>query len=421
MARRARPKRFQPPSPARATGYRARPAPPLGYSPYHPPTSLARHASWVCALLIAFVSWYPLSGWRDLGLSPLAFIFAPLPTYRTLFDLAANVVAYLPLGLCLVLALSPRWRGGVACLIATFMGFAWSGLMEIGQVYLPARVPSNLDTLLNTLGTLLGAAFGVSRFNQLLGLAALARWRARWLQPEAHFALILLGLWLLSQWRPQPYLFAVGDWAQYLLPWLQSWWPEPLPWLNWSWWLKFFPDSQLASGSAQSVSRALSSEAFVAIETLLVTANLLVPGCLLLASLHTTAPQRRLLLASGAAVLLSKALVHRILLGVSATWSWLTPGAWAGMALAGLLLLSTINLQLSRRHLLQLALLALFGSFFLVNLAPENLYAEAQLESWSPGPWFNWHGLVLWLDAGWPVLTLLYLIKHLDRPSATNR
>ena len=46
----------------------------------------------VYVLLVAYASLYPLQGWRGHGLSPVAWLTAPLPDYVTGFDVAVNGV-----------------------------------------------------------------------------------------------------------------------------------------------------------------------------------------------------------------------------------------------------------------------------------------------------------------------------------------
>src|SRR3982751_5788868 len=120
-------------------------------------------------LLVVYASLYPFTGWRNQEIAPWEFLFAGWPKYWTGFDVATNVVGYIPLGF--LLALSFLRRGspggaavstgsgiGVAALAASVLSFA----MEALQTYLPARVPSNLDFGLNTLGALLGAIVAAS-------------------------------------------------------------------------------------------------------------------------------------------------------------------------------------------------------------------------------------------------------------------
>ena len=72
---------------------------------------LARSLFVVYALLVVYASLYPLSGWRDQGLSAFAYLTASPPRYVTAFDVVANLLGYLPYGFLCVLALYPRLRG----------------------------------------------------------------------------------------------------------------------------------------------------------------------------------------------------------------------------------------------------------------------------------------------------------------------
>ncbi len=93
--------------------------------PWHSRHSpLARAACATYALLLLYSGLAPWSGWRDLGLNPFAYLAAPIPAHVTNFDLAVNVLAYLPFGALLVFALHPAKRGLTAVLIALSLGLA---------------------------------------------------------------------------------------------------------------------------------------------------------------------------------------------------------------------------------------------------------------------------------------------------------
>ena len=111
-------------------------------------------------LLVVYASWYPLSGWRDNGLAPWAFLAEHMPRYWTAFDLAVNVAGYVPLGALTVLALYPLLRGAQAVAVTVIFGVLLATLMEGVQTYLPSRVPSNLDILTNSMGLATGALLG---------------------------------------------------------------------------------------------------------------------------------------------------------------------------------------------------------------------------------------------------------------------
>src|SRR4051812_13211618 len=153
-------------------------------------------------LLVVYASLYPFTGWRNQEIPPWEFLFAGWPRYWTGFDVAANVVGYIPLGF--LLALSFLRRGnvrlfashpnlaaiGVAAVTGTLLSLCMEGL----QNFLPSRVASNVDFGLNVLGTLIGAALAAGL--EVAGvLDHWSRLRERWFIPQARGALVLLALW----------------------------------------------------------------------------------------------------------------------------------------------------------------------------------------------------------------------------------
>ena len=112
------------------------------------------------AALIVYASLYPFADWRDQGIAPWAYLWAPWPKYWTGFDFAVNVAGYVPFGFLCALAVL-RTRGGASAwrvvLRATAAGAAIAFSMETLQSYLPVRIPSNVDLALNTAGTVIGA------------------------------------------------------------------------------------------------------------------------------------------------------------------------------------------------------------------------------------------------------------------------
>lgn len=75
----------------------------------------------------------------------------PRPRYWTAFDLATNVLAYLPFGFLGAAILRQRLGPLAAWLLAVALGFG----LELTQNYLPNRVPSSLDLACNAGGALL--------------------------------------------------------------------------------------------------------------------------------------------------------------------------------------------------------------------------------------------------------------------------
>ena len=63
-----------------------------------PADSLARPLALAYALLVAYACLHPLAGWRDSGLPPFDWLWAPWPKYFILEDFIFNIFGYLPLG-----------------------------------------------------------------------------------------------------------------------------------------------------------------------------------------------------------------------------------------------------------------------------------------------------------------------------------
>jgi VanZ family protein len=144
----------------------------------HVSALLPRTARWLLAAVVALIlygSLFPFAfeGHTDLSLLALA---ASLQFERTSRgDVVANLLMYMPLGLCVVAALPRCWP-----VVARFaLAFAAGALLSLGvellQTMEVARVASLTDLALNTAGTVLGAAgtlvyFAVGTHVKLPGL-----------------------------------------------------------------------------------------------------------------------------------------------------------------------------------------------------------------------------------------------------------
>lgn len=349
--------------------------------------TLARPMAWLFGALVVYASLYPFVGWRAQGANPLAFLFAPLPRYWLPFDVFSNLVGYAPLGFLLaVTALRSdggRWAVWGAFVWPSFLSLA----LETLQVYLPSRVPSNVDWALNTVGGLMGAgvALGLAR------LGWLARWqriRSRWFVPDAHGALLLIALWPLALLYPTSIPFGLGHiWAGLdasVAQWLNDtplsvWWPAPsaeeVP-LTWA---------------AQSLSVALS----------VLGPSLLGYGALRL-RWHRLCWCVLVLLGSVLWMALSHALTH----GPTHAWAWLTPPVWAGVGLATVGGLAVLGA--SRRACAVLLACVLVAALTLLNRVPPSPYLAESLEIWAQGRFSRFHGLTQWLGWLWPYGALVH-------------
>jgi VanZ family protein len=356
-------------------------------SPHASP--LARYLLAAYLLLVVYGSLYPLSGWRDQGLSPFAFLDAGLPRYFTWFDIVLNVAAYLPLGLLGVLALAPRVNGAAAALLALAGGTAVSLLLEATQSYLPERIPSNADLAANALGAAIGALAGVAISGHLAPEAGLRRARAR-LFGAGHtvdLGLVLIALWFFTQLHPEPLLFGNGDLRDVIggAP------PELYP-----------------------------AETFVHIEAAVAAVNLLAVALLVALLAAAGAPRRRIAAAAILAALAARTFAFAVLFEPHAAFAWLTPGAAAGLAIGGAAALLLVGLPQTAS--VALCGLALMAGTALVNLAPENPYLAQSLAVWwqAQRHFFNFNGLTRTVSTLWPFAALVFLLAMATRTRATR-
>lgn len=333
-------------------------------------TRLPRYLTPVYTALIVYASLHPFSGWRDTAVSPLAFLTTEWPQYWTAFDMVANVLAYLPLGLLLTLALQRAPGQWLAALVATMLGGLLSFGVEAIQTWLPSRVPSNLDLACNTLGTALGALLALALGHWLT--ATLTRLQRR-LAPTPHIevAVVLVGLWLFTLLSPETFLFGTGD-------------------------LRHLFDIP------PTVAYAPSS--FFALEAGIVFCNTVAIGLIVRSLL---APQQPSLALLGSFFLVALAVrtgAAMILLGPQQALDWLTPGAGLGISFG--ILLIALCLLLPPAGRVAIAGMMLMAGTVLVNIAPANPYSVIVMNVWKQGHFLNFNGLTRLTASLWPFLAL---------------
>ena len=328
-------------------------------------------------LLIIYASLYPLAGWHDSGGNPLAFLGAAWPRYWTGFDLATNVVAYLPFGFFFTAALRGRMAPNAAWLVAAVLGGGLSLLMELLQNYLPSRVPSNLDLACNAAGAVLGGLIGARWGSLALDEGRLALWRRRNMMHAygVDIGVLLIAAWLMTQLSPETLLFGSGNLRQMLdLPPVQPFLPER----------------------------------FVSLEAAIAAAGLLAAGLI-----ATLLLRRNARLLTGSLLLtavLIKTLAHALLMGPAAAVAWITPGNSVGMAIGLALWWSASFLVFPLQR--AVAALALLFATVMVNVAPENPYLLNMLHIWNPGQFLNFNGLTRLICSLWPFLALPWLMIY---------
>ncbi len=354
----------------------------------------------VYAALVMFASLFPFVGWRDQGISPLVFLGASLPPpYWTGFDVATNVAGYAPLGFLLALALLRTGHAGLAVPLALLAGGLLSLVLEFLQIYLPQRVPSNLDLLLNTAGALAGALCAAL----LERLGAIDRWgrfRARWFVPDARGALVLLALWPWALLFPAAEPFGLGQVVERLevaLAELLAGTP-------------FFDWLPVREEPLQPLSPVA--------ELLCVALGLLVPCLLAYSAVRHLGRRVALLLAIVLVGVAATALSAALSYGPANAWAWLgmpvRVGIGVGLALAALLVV------LPLRASAMLLLVVLTIQLGLLNDAPTSAYFAQTLHAWEQGRFIRFYGLGQWLGWLWPYATLVYVLLRASRRSRAS-
>jgi len=360
-------------------------------------------SAWPLALvyagLIVYASLFPFEGWRDQGVMPWFFLTAPLPKYWTAFDVVTNLVGYMPLGFFLVLSALRTGRARYALRLGVLAASALSLLMESLQVYLPNRVPSNLDLMLNMAGGALGA-FGAWSLEKLGALQRWSRFRAEWFVDDARGGLVLLALWPSALLFPTAIPLGLGQVAERLEARIVDLLRDT-PFLEWL---------PLRETELQPM--------LPSVEWLCVLLGLLIP-CLLGFSIIRTAGKRAWFLVWVCFFgVLATALSAALSVGPGHAWVWLSAPVKA--ALAGAMVLATALMWVPRRASAALALLALGVNLSLINQTPVSPYFEQTLFLWEQGRFIRFHGLAQWLGWLWPFATLVYVLSLLWRQESKN-
>ena len=364
-----------------------------------PVISMRHTSAWplalIYAVLIVFASLFPFDGWRAQGIDPRVFLFAKIPPpYWTWFDVNINIVGYAPLGFFLALALMRSGKPVLSVPLAFACGTLLSLCMEFLQIYLPRRVPSNLDLVLNAGGTLVGALLAAL----LERLGALSRWsafRSKWLGDDSGGVLVLLALWPFALLFPAAVPFGLGQVLERLDETLQDLLLST-PFEDW------LPLGDFAMTPLSLVT-----------EMLCVMLGLWIP-CLL--AYCAVRHMGRRALAALVLVLLGvgvTALSAALSWGPAHAWEWVDLpvriGVWGGLGLA------VIALPASRRRCAVLLLLVLVLHLSILNQAPTNVYFAQTLQAWEQGRFIRFYGLGQWLGWLWPYVTLVYVVVRVSR------
>ena len=342
--------------------------------------SRARLRTWLAigyALFIVYASLSPFSGWREQGLDFLEVLGAPLRLTYTAFDATVNLLSYLPFGLLAGLALHARFGAAASVMLGLCLGVSLSAGMEYLQMYLPARISSNMDLLANSAGTLAGTLLAVIVVSWTGLFARLTRWRSDLFHQgkEMDFGLALLALWMFGQVNPS------------------------LPMLG----------NVFISEVAHQPFAALPSAPFGWWESAAVTLNLLMLGTLMLTLLRAPRAAVTALPVILSVVALVKFVTAAVLLKSWALLLWINSEAVLGMLLGMALLFAMV--WLPRAAVISFGAAVALAYFAVVNsVFGDNTPAAAMsVYHWHYGHLLNYNGLAQTIGLIFPLLLIFHL------------
>jgi VanZ family protein len=351
-------------------------------------------------LAIVFVTLYPLRGWRVPSQPMLGFLFKPFPRFWTWFDILTNVLAYLPLGAILAYRLRGMLRGRWIVLFALLAGFGLSLLLETTQNLLPTRVPSWLDLLTNTSGSVFGCVFALLVLQRPIGERELIWHRPAALSGESTPTTFLLGFWVLSQLAPQRVFYEAGSMISPLLTWFANLAREPSA----GTWTEVALEVGGLLGSLR-----VDAQYSVWMESFATGLMVTTVGLLLVDVLGA---QRRRWLSIALVLLVAYALrvLTHFLLSRNLAFSLeISPASQAGLLL-GVLVLCLLQGCRRPTRLLWVAVM-LVAEIVLVNLMPDNPYQKQMLTHGISHMSLNsvLTGAKL-LAAAWPVVAIVWVL-----------
>ena len=342
--------------------------------------SRAHLSAWLAtgyALFIVYASLSPFSGWRSQGVDFIEVLRAPFLLTYSAFDAVVNLLAYIPLGLLVSLALRARFSALVSVILGLCLGVVLSMSMEYLQMYLPTRVSSNLDLLTNSAGALVGALLAASMTSWLWFSSRLTRWRSHLFRhgKETDFGLALLALWMFGQVNPS------------------------LPMLG----------NVFISGASHRPFATLPHAPFNGWESSAVTLNLLMLGTLMLTLLRMPRNIITVLLVILSMVALVKFMAAALLLKSWALLLWIKSEAVLGILLGILLLLTA--LRLPRHMALGFGAASALCYFAIVNFVFDDNIPSAAMSiyHWHYGHLLNYNGLAQTIALVFPLLLILHL------------
>ena len=337
------------------------------------------------ALFIVYASLSPFSGWRTRSVAFSDVLTEPLLLQYTWLDVATNLLAYLPFGLLLALAMRAYFSATWTVLFTALIGAALSTSMEYLQMYLPTRISSNLDVLTNSSGAALGALLAVGIAPSVWFTLHLMQWRRRLFHGggKMDFGLALVVLWMFAQINPS------------------------LPMLN----------SVFISTMTHALFAEAQTKPFIWMESVAVALNLLMLGTLLLTLLRKHHHAVSTLIGVLCLVALVKFAAAAILLKSWALLLWLNSEAVLGIFIGILLLIAAT--RLSRILLLWCAAIVTLTYLVLAHWILDSSMPPAtrRMYQWDYGHLLNYNDLSQFVAFIFPLIMLGYLWRIKNNPT----
>jgi len=360
---------------------------------------MARHRSsavplaWLYAALIVYASLYPFEGWRAAIVPVTAFLALPWPRWWTTFDLVSNLLGYMPLGMLVCLAWVRHGGSLLAGFAATtLMAATLSVSMELLQNFLPQRVPSNIDLLLNTAGAAIGAGMGLAAHR--LGVVNI--WQAvrdRWFVERSAGGVALLVLWPVGLLFPAPVVLGLGQFLGRVRDFLAG----------------VLEGTTLGDGSQRWLAAGTKLDALSpGTELVAVTLGLL--GPCLVGFTFTKVGWRRLVLVLWVASMgfATTTLSTALNFGPQHALAWSTLPALTAFV-CGMAVSATL-VAVPARVCAGLGLVVLTASVAFLAQAPVDPYFSQSLQGWEQGRFIRFHGAAQWVGWMWPYAALVYLL-----------
>ena len=327
-------------------------------------------------MVIAYTSLQPFSGWWIPPEEIRGFLWASWPRYITLEDVVVNVAAYVPLGFLVAHAFMAKLGLRRAVLAAAALALLTSIAMECVQMFMPARIASNVDVLTNGVGGLIGA-LASPFFAPTRGLGLrLERLRQQWFAYglAADVGVVLVGIWLVTQLHPNAQLFGTGN--------LRDTFDLPMWGIH-------------------------TPQLLVATEAAVAGLNLIGVGLVIYALARPSVPRGYAVAAVLGFGLAGKTLAAFTFARGTAPFAWVTPGVLIGVLVSAVVLYGLTHV--SRRAQWVVAGLSFAAAVAVINIAPDNPYQTLPPQLLTgPTHMLSFSAIVRALSELWPFLAMIY-------------